>query len=159
YAARSGNANGKMGWIEVNVYRERRRHVDRPWLRDWTARPEAGSAPSASAPAPEDAPAAPAPESAAPADRDSRADGRAEGAAKSAPNLEARKRYAPPSGGEEGGSFPGTGWGPRTDDPAVVVRFDPEPAAVECVTLRYEYAGALRALGVLPRPWWGRDRL
>jgi hypothetical protein len=25
--------------------------------------------------------------------------------------------------------------------------------------LRYEYAPALRALGILPRPWWGRDRL
>jgi hypothetical protein len=153
YAARSGNANGKMGWIEVNVYRERRRQVDRPWLRDWAGRPEAGDAPSASARAPEGAPAAP--EAAAPAD----GDGRADGVAKSAPSLEAHRRSAPPSGSNEGDSFPGTGWGPRTDDPAVVVRFDAEPGPVECVTLRYEYAGALRALGVLPRPWWGRDRL
>ena len=29
----------------------------------------------------------------------------------------------------------------------------------ERVTLRYEYASALRALGILPAPWWARDRL
>jgi hypothetical protein len=41
----------------------------------------------------------------------------------------------------------------------VVVDFNPEPTPADCVTLRYEYAGALRALGILPRPWWSRDRL
>jgi len=29
----------------------------------------------------------------------------------------------------------------------------------ERVTLRYEYAAALRALGIWPRQWWSRDRL
>jgi hypothetical protein len=56
-------------------------------------------------------------------------------------------------------SYPGTGWGPRADDPVRVVSFDPEAAPSERVTLRYEYAPALRALGILPRPWWTRDRL
>ena len=31
YAARSGKANSKMGWIEVAVYREQRRYVHRPY--------------------------------------------------------------------------------------------------------------------------------
>ena len=56
-------------------------------------------------------------------------------------------------------SYPGTGWGPRTDDPAVVVSFDPQPVAAERVTLRYEYARALQALGIFPTPSRGRDRL
>jgi hypothetical protein len=62
YASRSGKANGKMGWIEVNVYRERRRYVGRPWLRDWAGRPDAvdRSGREESAPPP---PAAAAPES------------------------------------------------------------------------------------------------
>ena len=40
-----------------------------------------------------------------------------------------------------------------------MVSFDAEPAPAERVTLRYEYASALRALGILPRQWWSRDRL
>jgi hypothetical protein len=40
-----------------------------------------------------------------------------------------------------------------------VVSFNPEPTPAERVTLRYEYASALRALGILPRQWWARDRL
>jgi hypothetical protein len=56
-------------------------------------------------------------------------------------------------------SYPGTGWGPRAHDRAVVVSFDPEPAAAERITLRYEYARALRALGILPPHRHDRDRL
>jgi hypothetical protein len=56
-------------------------------------------------------------------------------------------------------SYPGTGWGDAAWDPATEVRFDAVPHAVEHTKLRYEYAPALRALGILPRPWWGRDRL
>ena len=53
---------------------------------------------------------------------------------------------------------PGTGWGEQTHDPVRVVDFDPEPHPAERITLRYEYASALRALGILPgRP--SRDRL
>jgi hypothetical protein len=57
------------------------------------------------------------------------------------------------------GSFPGTGWGPRAEDRAVVVSFEPETAPADRITLRYEYGSALVALGVLPRPWPPRDRL
>ena len=51
-------------------------------------------------------------------------------------------------------SFPGTGWGPAAQDPAVVVRFDPEPTPAETLRLRYEERWALARLGVLPP---GRD--
>jgi hypothetical protein len=52
-------------------------------------------------------------------------------------------------------AHPGTGWGRALEDRAVLVSFDPEPAPAETVILRYEYAPALRALGVLPW-WWKR---
>jgi len=40
------------------------------------------------------------------------------------------------------------------------VDFEPQSSPAERVTLRYEYASALRALGILPAPpWWARDRL
>jgi hypothetical protein len=56
-------------------------------------------------------------------------------------------------------SYPGTGWGEAAWDPATEVRFDAAAHPAERIVLRYEYAPALRALGILPRPWWGRDRL
>ena len=57
------------------------------------------------------------------------------------------------------GRYPGTGWGEAAWDPATEVRFDAAARPAERIVLRYEYAPALRALGLLPRPWWGRDRL
>ena len=48
-------------------------------------------------------------------------------------------------------SHPGTGWGRRVGDRAVVVDFDAAPHPAERIALRYEYRDALRALGVLPR--------
>lgn len=136
YAARSGKANGRMGWIEVSVYRERQAVARQPWeprvrgggrseeeaTRDRAERP----APPASMPAPE---------------RDARGDAKS---AARAPLSE---------------SYPGTGWGRPSDDPAQVVSFDPQPRPAETVTLRYEYAPALRALGIVLRPEWSRDRL
>ena len=65
----------------------------------------------------------------------------------------------PPSAVPPAGGYPGTGWGAREDDPAMLVDFAPQPGPAERVTLRYEYASALRALGILPAPWWTRDRL
>jgi hypothetical protein len=137
YAVRSGKANGRLGWIEVAVYREHR-----PWVRSrlreappvpWPADDAtegAASAESKSAPAP--------PAAASPA-------GRA-----------AENTYAPQ---RDARSFPGTGWGPRAQDPVALVSFDPEPSAAERVSLRYEYRSALVALGVLPRPPVCPDRL
>jgi hypothetical protein len=150
YAARTGRANARMGWIEAWVYRERSPvHVWRPRPAPWErpsapyeekdeARDRAEGAPEAAAPR-----ATPAP---APAPEDAQAD------AKAADGHLQKKR------GEGAGSYPGTGWGSRADDPAMLVDFVPDLRPADCVTLRYEYAPALRALGLLPEPW-DRDRL
>lgn len=143
YAVRSGKANGRIGWIEAAVYREQRRYVarPRPW-REYDGRSEesdsAGEARSRSMAPPASAPP--------------------EGADAPAAKLEAEptERSRDYRGS---GSFPGTGWGPRAEDPAVVVSFEPEAAPADRITLRYEYRSALLALGVLPRPWPPRDRL
>ena len=156
YAARSGKANGRMGWIEVKAYRERGqaypyplRQGPDPWYRrdspSLEDKDEARATPFPAEPYAEDA----AREEAAPAKR---ADRPEEGTASG--------RVAPPAAmPERSRAFPGTGWGARTDDPVTVVGFEPETTAAECVTLRYEYAPTLRALGI---PAWaepGRDRL
>jgi hypothetical protein len=154
YAARTGKANGRMGWIEISVFREDRPRVRRP-LRplsgdepvDRTMAPEARSSDEEAT----SRPAAPG--------RD--ADERTADAASPAPSgegavkAERRPREAAPSAG---GSFPGTGWGERAYDPVTLVDFRPEPGPTEQVTLRYEYASTLAALGVFPRPT-PRDRL
>jgi hypothetical protein len=131
YAARSGKANAKMGWIEVAVYRECRPYVRRPWYEGWLRE----------RPAEPDA-------------RDEAGRSDAPPAAKAAPEVESRSRE-----GARPESYPGTGWGPRADDPVRLVTFEPEPSPAERVSLRYEYASGLRALGIFPRPYWDRDRL
>ena len=149
YAARSGKANSKMGWIEVAVYREQRRYVHRPYPYPPYPPPYEPSVRDRSEEAPS---GTDAPES-------HRSDEDA-ATAKDAPAAEApmlEKRV--PEGSAGARSYPGTGWGARTDDPAVVVTFEPDPNPTERLTLRYEYRSALVALGILPRPWYGRDRL
>lgn len=145
YAARSGKANSKMGWVEVAVYRERGRNVGSywPWRSDPSARdrssedrdeapaPMAESAPPASAPPP-------APRAGAKRAPEGKAEGMADGSAR---------------------AYPGTGWGQRADDHVVVVDFEPERSPAERITLRYEYASGLRALGIDLHPRWTRDRL
>jgi hypothetical protein len=135
YAARSGKANERMGWIEVAAYRERRPLVRR----------------------------APRPEPVRPAPIESEPGEGAEGAGKAVPRTESARDSseapAPLAGAQAARSYPGTGWGPRAHDPVVLVSFDPESAPAERVTLRYEYRPALLALGVLPRPVPSRDRL
>jgi hypothetical protein len=142
YATRSGKANSKMGWIEVAVYRERHpyRHHEReitPERPRYQGRQDPGH------------------DEAAPAEK-SAGDARG-GVMGSAPPAAS----APAPADREGAarSYPGTGWGPRADDHAVVVHFDPQPQPAERVTVRYEYAAALRALGILPDRWPPRDRL
>jgi hypothetical protein len=128
YAARTGRANGKMGWIQAWVYRERfGPRVSPPWPGPWDRRPYP----------PEESEDRPRREGAVPGTSD-----KAEG--------------APSTGG--GGAYPGTGWGSQAWDPATVVRFDAQPRPADTITVRYEYAPALRALGLLPPPW-DRDRL
>jgi hypothetical protein len=133
YAARSGKANEKMGWIEVEAYRERRPFVRATPLP--TPRPEPYETES-----------------------DSASKNEAQGESPARDSAEA----AAPSvlGGAQARSYPGTGWGRRTQDPVVLVSFDPEREPSERVALRYEYRPALVALGVLPRPLPpSRDRL
>ena len=144
YAARAGKANAKMGWVEVAVYRERGRvaRVDPP-MRYEGSRDRAG-----------DERAEPMAESAQPSTR--RADDPPVASAPKYGEGDAEKR----AGGLDGGrSYPGTGWGQRTDDHVVVVDFEPERNPAERLTLRYEYASGLRALGIDPHPRWTRDRL
>jgi hypothetical protein len=143
YAARSGQANNKMGWVEIAVYRERNRAVYRPYddrRPDTSGRDEAfeGGARAGGA-----SPAAPATE--APKDAEKRAS----------------DAYRESGGARrpEAQSYPGTGWGQATDDRVVVVDFQPERAPAQRTTLRYEYASGLRALGIDVRPVYTRDRL
>jgi hypothetical protein len=144
-----------MGWVEVAVHREQRRYV-RPYPYPYPPPYTPPYEPSARDRS-EEAPAAP--ESGR-----SASDGN-ETAKKDAPVAEAPAAEGPllraplPDASAGARSYPGTGWGARTDDPAVVVSFEPEPNPAERVTLRYEYRGALVALGILPRPWYGGDRL
>ena len=136
YAARSGKANSRMGWIEVAVYRARH--------------PVAAVQPRRE-------------EEYASGESD-RARDAAPGEAASAPSAKSGRGsdYGNVAGGVVGGreqGYPGTGWGQAAYDPATVVRFDAAGHPAERITLRYEYAPALRALGILPQPHWTRDRL
>jgi hypothetical protein len=133
YAARSGKANEKMGWIEVAVYRERHPYV-------------------LSVPRP-------APPRLEPYEPESEATGKNEAPAPASARDSAEAASPSVLGGARARSYPGTGWGPRTHDPVVLVSFDPEREPSERVTLRYEYRPALVALGVLPRRVPSRDRL
>jgi hypothetical protein len=144
YAARTGQANEKMGWIEVAVYRERRpypRAVATPFPEPRAGRSEDDAArdrgQSQAVP-----PAASA--SGSPAQPTARAEA-----------------AAPPAGFEREAksSYPGTGWGDHAHDPVMLVSFDPEREPIQKTTLRYEYHRTLVALGILPEPPVYRDRL
>ena len=163
YAARSGKANGHMGWIEVAVFREQRplvaqpcwrapgcgdRPVDRRMEPEARATDEEARAKQAEKDRPDAAAAPPATEDEGARDRNDKAESRS------------GELYRPSPAPPPARSFPGTGWGDRAYDPVTVVEFHAEPSAAERVTLRYEYASALRALGILPSPMYpGRDRL
>jgi hypothetical protein len=168
YAARSGKANGRMGWIEVTVYREERKVVRRPcgwWSSgcgdgavDRRMRPEARASEKD-----EDRREAPS-ERERSADEPSAAAPPGEGAAKSRRDEAEESRsadlYRPAPAPTPGSrSFPGTGWGERAYDPVTVVDFRAQASPAERLTLRYEYASALRALGILPPRRHTRDRL
>ena len=140
YAERTGQANGDMGWIRVVAYREVER---RPLWGGWAApqrryREEArdmrgqldGSAPGAANEA------TPAPSM---------------GEMKSAkPEAESRS-MAGQAYDQAPQSAPGTGWGDRRYDPVQQTSFEPQAWAADKISLRYEYASGLRALGIFPR--------
>ena len=135
YAARSGKANSRMGWIEMKVFREKvrfeRRHYPHGEVRRRGA-PAPGAAGEKS--------------------------GRAESAGPAEPSADMAESEAPQAK-SRARSYPGTGWGSRAHDPVVVVDFDPARRPAQSTTLRYEYRGALVALGILPSPHTPRDRL
>ena len=84
--------------------------------------------------------------------------------AQSAPSAPAAERDAASAETKSAGraaesSHPGTGWGQATYDPVTEVQFDPMAAPAQQTVLRYEYAAALRALGLLPTVRHTRDRL
>jgi hypothetical protein len=136
YAARSGKANARMGWIELAVYRERRHWSRRDLPDDRVSRgpgEDSASPGRAEAPAPE-------------ARGTDSAEAEARPRAKSQADTRAR-------------SYPGTGWGRSARDPVVLVDFEPRRSPAQRTTLRYEYREALVALGVLPAPDALRDRL
>jgi len=133
-----------MGWIQAWAYRER--YVPRvspprpvPWDRQPYEEPDARSRQEGARPPRDKADAPPA-------------DTKDEAPESRAADGKLQKRT------DGLGGYPGTGWGSQASDPATVVRFDAQPAPADVVTLRYEYAPALQALGVLP-PRWERDRL
>ena len=132
YAERTGQANGDMGWIRVAAFRE---VEPQAW---WPYRPkvsddhawndERGSRRENAAPAPPSAPSTKAaPESQL----------RADGGANMAPRDEE--------------SNPGTGWGNREYDLVGETSFVAEKYATDRITLRYEYASGLQALGIVPQ--------
>jgi hypothetical protein len=150
YASRSGKANARMGWIEAIVYRERR-----PWVfRHWRERVSPGPRERAGAEGRDEASKRTAP----PATAAPEATGDAYAGRPSSEEADRLRSLGYVDGGAPR-SYPGTGWGAPAVDRVEVVSFDPEPRPAERVTLRYEYADALVALGILPRPWHARDRL
>jgi hypothetical protein len=137
YAARSGKANSKMGWIEMEVYRERtreRRQTRRGWWPWRTPREEAPEA-EAKRRDTDDRGA----RAGSPAEKSEGADAQA--------RPESAPRSAAPAPAQ---SYPGTGWGESLEDRVRLVDFDAETTPAERLVLRYEYRAALRALGVLP---------
>jgi opacity protein-like surface antigen len=131
YAARSGKSNSRMGWIEMSVFRERPRYAQR--------RPDVSRA--------------------EPYGEGSRDDAQAPAAAAPREQAEVRSREdKDEKKAGAAGAYPGTGWGEHAHDAVQLVDFEAQPAPAERITLRYEYASGLRALGILP--WrYTRDRL
>lgn len=141
YAERTGQANSDMGWIRVLAFRERTPAVwrhDAPQVREREARPYGGT----------------------PGDFETdelmgRNDGSERSEAEPPVASKSLDRRAAPNAAKEhaegGSSFPGTGWGERTHDPVHRTHFVAERSATDRLTLRYEYASGLRALGIRVR--------
>jgi hypothetical protein len=158
YAERTGQANGDMGWIRVVSFREQR--------MAWTPRPsyfynnernepqgsrdDAQQAPPMAERRAEPPAATPAPTASGSAREEvvaPQAQGELKAQRKSAADGLARN--------DQGGSFPGTGWGEHRSDPVQNVEF----RATDTLNLRYEYASGLQALGIYRNRDRDRDRL
>ncbi len=160
YAERTGQANGNMGWIRVLTFRERRPFWEGygkirgrddeilPYGSRQELNREQGPAPDV------DQEQAPAPErrelqKSAP---------RAQGGELAPGAPEESRLYSDQRGNDSPQSAPGTGWGERQWDHVNRTWFVAEAWPVDRITLRYEYAAGLRALGIFPARY-GRDRL
>ena len=155
YAERTGQANGDMGWIRVAAFREieqqpwwgrvspkqRPRRNDSRDSRDSRESYDGGAAApqatneAAPAPSMQDAP-------------------RGVGEMKAVPQSDLRSMTSKDMARDEvQQSAPGTGWGDRRYDPVQQTSFEPQKWAADQLTLRYEYAQGLQALGInLRRP-------
>jgi hypothetical protein len=146
YAERTGQANADMGWIRVLAFRELR-----PWWEQQGWRPGSrylddtrrrDESPRAAAPAPTEERSEP--QANAPGDSREVAPPAARG------ELKANGKTLQESDGLAGGagSYPGTGWGERRNDPVQQVQFTAERTATDTHLFRYEYAAGLQALGI-----------
>ncbi len=136
YAERSGKANGDMGWVRVLAFRERV-----PPRLDRFEGPMGNDRSDIR-------------------NRQEGRDGRGRGAAE--PPVDQKGKENESRLNAEGlreleDSNPGTGWGRKSRDPVRRTTFTAEPAPVDHLVLRYEYASGLLALGIDIRP--RRDRL
>jgi hypothetical protein len=140
YAERTGQANGDMGWIRVVAYREVERQ---PWWGRWTpARRERDDsrAQDGAGRGLADEPQATNEAAPAPSLGDAKS-AKPEGESRSLAGRLQAQDQAPQSA-------PGTGWGDRSYDPVQQTSFEPQAWAADRISLRYEYASGLRALGI-----------
>ena len=152
YAEGTGQANGEMGWIRVLSFRERAPQVyiePRQYHDD-------ESTPYGSREQQRDEAAAPKAEGGETGNGKQRAEApptRADGAKPQAESFRGLQAPAPESN-------PGTGWGDRSWDPVERTVFLAAWSATDRITLRYEYASGLAALGIYPRTarTWDRER-
>src|SRR6185436_13511091 len=105
YAARAGKANARMGWIEIAVYRERYPS----WPHASPSRRDTDGASAGARGVPQEG------------ERERAEEGRTDSVRESPPPA------AAPSGSAAARAYPGTGWGPRVEDEAELVSFDPQP--------------------------------
>jgi hypothetical protein len=134
YASRTGQANGDMGWIRVNAFREWQPVVR--WERDFRG-PLQG--PSSGAPAPLDEPARRQA-------GESKAGAQSNAPAPSAKLDASEQRLIAPVPQAE--AFPGTGWGDKRRDVVQRVDFHAVSVPTDQLVFRYEYESGLRALGI-----------
>jgi len=141
YAARTGQANGDMGWIRVLAFEERRAVA-------WFGQPELKRLPGDANGGRADGDLR---------ERESRdampqaneapvigAD-RAQKSEMNAPSAAAKSlRAAAP----QADAYAGTGWGERRQDPVRETSFVAAATAGDHLVFRYEYASSLRALGI-----------
>jgi hypothetical protein len=152
YAEGSGQANGDMGWIRVLSFREREPQV---WIEPYQRRDRDGD-PYGSREQKLDENRAPKDEGNESGSGKQRAEApstRAEGAKPQADSFRGLPAPAPESN-------PGTGWGDRSWDPVERTVFLAAWSATDRISLRYEYASGLMALGIYPRTprTWDRER-